>query len=84
MRNPPRGNGGQPKEIRNSIASTEPCPIPCLYVDLHEEHCNAAGYITGTSCTLCGQTITRAEWRTELLRAAFDALPPFPGAGERL
>ena len=40
---------------------------------------DAAGYITGTSCALCGQTITRAEWRTELLRAAFDALPPFPG-----
>lgn len=83
MKNPPRGNGGQHKETSNSIASAQHCPIPCLYADQHHERRNAAGYVTGTICTLCGQTITRAQWLAELHAAAL-RLPPFPGAAEHL
>lgn len=84
MKNPPRANGGDTGRPTGSIANREPCPIPCLYANLHHDHLNAAGYITGTTCALCGQSITRREWEAELIRAAFDELPPFPGPGERL
>lgn len=84
MKNPPWGDGGVSGVSSNSIASDQPCPIPCLYADQHHEHRNAAGYVLGTSCALCGQTITRSEWLTELLGVALDHLPPFPGPGERL
>lgn len=91
MRNPPGSTGGQRRESSQRIANRLPCPLPCLYADQHHEHRNAAGYALGTSCALCGQTITRSEWLHELNRAALQAafeqlstLPPFPGAGERL
>jgi len=88
MRNPPYGDGGSHEEIGHSLANGQPCPFPCLYANQHHEHRNAAGYVLGTSCALCGQSITRSEWLDELNRAAllaaFDHLPPFPGAGERL
>jgi len=84
MKNPPYSDGGSHEEIGHSIASGEPCPLPCLYADQHHEHRNAAGHVTGTSCALCGQIITRSEWLTELLGVALDHLPPFPRPGERL
>jgi len=63
------------------ITNERPCPIPCLYGDLHQRETRTpSGYITGTVCSLCEQTITRSEWHSELAKVSQDRPPR---AGDR-
>lgn len=78
MKNPPWGNGGPQRVDSDSIASDKPCPWPCLYHDKHHEVSDADGTARGTSCSLCGQFISRAEWEAELGALPLTPPPPFP------
>lgn len=78
MKNPPWAYGGGNGKLSNSIASDQPCPWPCLYHDKHEELSDRTGRPRGTLCELCGQFISRAEWKAELGSLPIEPPPPFP------
>lgn len=80
MRAPPRWlRDGVMRRSPESIAGDQPCPLPCLYHDKHVSDETAHGYVRGTICTLCGQSISRAEWEAELgIQRGPLVPPPFP------